>query len=196
LSAPSTRIEVIHVGGLFVAPGPAPALIRTLLGSCIAACLHDPVARVGGMNHFMLPRPEGRPIDANRFGVHAMEELIFRMQNHGAHRHRLVGKLFGGGHVLRVDETEDSVPRRNIRFIEEFMVVEGIPVASRDLGGRDGRIILFSTETGQAFVRRVAGAPDLLRDEQRLRRSPPVQQPASDVTLFIDDPPPPTRRRR
>ena len=181
---PKRRTAVIHVGELHVAP--APTLIRTLLGSCIAACLYDPVMRVGGMNHFMLPHPEGSIAEPIRFGVHAMEELIFRLQEVGADRRRLLGKLFGGGHVLGTDESDESVPRRNVRFIEEFMVVEGIPVVSRDLGGREGRTVLFATATGRAFVRRIGAPPEIARVEQQLRRNPPPRVEYGEVTLFTD----------
>jgi chemotaxis receptor (MCP) glutamine deamidase CheD len=180
---PSQRV-VIHVGELHAAR--EPTLIRTLLGSCIAACLYDPSTRVGGMNHFMLPHGEGASGETARFGVHAMEQLVYRMQNLGADRRRLVGKVFGGGHVLGLAESKDSVPQRNIRFIEEFMVIEGIPVASRDVGGREGRIVLFATHTGKAYVRRVGAMPEIVRDEQRIRRASPDRPDYGEVTLFDD----------
>jgi chemotaxis receptor (MCP) glutamine deamidase CheD len=179
----STRVA-IHVGEMHAAA--TPTLIRTLLGSCIATCLYDPIARVGGMNHFMLPRARGQSDDLARFGVHAMEELVFRMQNLGADRRRLRGKVFGGGHVLATPDAADSVSRQNVRFIEEFMAVEGIPVVSRDLGGRAGRIVLFATDTGKAFVRRVGALPELLRTEQTIQRSPPEAPRYGEVTLFDD----------
>jgi chemotaxis receptor (MCP) glutamine deamidase CheD len=178
---PSPRVA-IHVGEMYATR--APTLIRTLLGSCISACLYDPVARVGGMNHFMLPHAEGSMSDPARFGVHAMEELVFRMQSLGAERRHLKGKVFGGGHVLSTADSEDSVPRRNVRFIEEFMVVEGIPVASRDLGGREGRIVVFASDTGKAYVRRVGALAELLREEQRIRRDEAPRPHYGDVTLF------------
>lgn len=172
----------IHVGQLFATR--APTLIRTLLGSCISACLYDPIVKLGGMNHFLLPDAEGSQTDSARFGVHAMEELIFRMQSLGGDRRRLKGKVFGGGHVLDTADSEDSVPRRNVRFIEEFMGVEGIPVVSRDLGGREGRVVVFATDSGRAFVRKVGALPEIMRDEQRIRREPPPVPEYGDVTLF------------
>jgi chemotaxis receptor (MCP) glutamine deamidase CheD len=171
----------IHVGEMYATQ--VPTLIRTLLGSCISACLYDPVARIGGMNHFMLPHAEGTLTDPARFGVHAMEELVFRMQSLGADRRRLKSKLFGGGHVLATVDSHDSVPRRNVRFIEEFMVVEGIPVVSRDLGGREGRVVVFASSTGQAFVRKVGAVPEIMREEQQIRKAP-AKPEYGDVTLF------------
>src|SRR5438046_3886116 len=70
-------------------------LILTTLGSCIAACLWDRNARIGGMNHFMLP--EG---DSGRYGSYAMELLINEMMKRGAARSTLEAKVFGGGQVI------------------------------------------------------------------------------------------------
>lgn len=181
-------VKVIHMGEFHAAA--SPIMIRTLLGSCIAACLWDPFARVGGMNHFLLPYPVGSQSgdDSARFGVHAMELLVGKLQGLGAQRGRLIGKLFGGGHVLGMPDTEQSVPRRNIRFIEEFMAVEGIPVASSDLGGIHGRVVIFSTATGKAYVRRMSSMPRETRREERIQRrlAPPAPQ-YGEVTLFTDD---------
>jgi chemotaxis protein CheD len=148
-------LTAIHVGGIHVAA--ERTTIRTVLGSCIAVCLHDPALRTGGMNHFMLPRLEGRAGENTRFGEDAMEELVARMQKLGSERRRLVAKVFGGGHVLSTAESADSVPRRNIDFIDRFMAAEGIRVASRDLGGRFARELYFDTASGRAWVRRLRG---------------------------------------
>lgn len=73
----------IHIGGVFATR--EPTVIKTLLGSCIAACLRDPEAGVGGMNHFMLPAALNGNAEDNlsRFGLHAMELLIGEIQKLG-----------------------------------------------------------------------------------------------------------------
>lgn len=151
------RLEVaIHVGEVYATR--EPTVIKTVLGSCIAVCLMDPLVQVGGMNHFMLPVPgngdEDR-VDGSRFGVHAMDLLIGAMQKAGGERRRLQAKVFGGGHVLLISENGDSVPQRNIRFIEEFMRAEGIMVVNRDLGGYLPRRVHFHTDTGKVYVKRL-----------------------------------------
>src|SRR3954468_7147431 len=72
-------------------------LIMTTLGSCIAACLYDRNAKVGGMNHFMLPDGVG---DSGRYGSYAMELLINEMMKRGASRMTMEAKVFGGGQVI------------------------------------------------------------------------------------------------
>ncbi len=72
----------------------------TILGSCVAACLHDPLAGVGGMNHFLLPGDDNEDPGNLRYGVHAMELLINALLGLGAKRDRIEAKLFGGAHVV------------------------------------------------------------------------------------------------
>ena len=146
----------IHVGGVYAAR--EPTIIRTLLGSCVAVCLFDPVTRVGGMNHFMLPAPAPGgedPLDHTRFGVHAMDCLIGALQKAGGDRRLATAKVFGGGNVLEIGRNGDSVAHRNIRFIDEFLRSEDIPVVGRDVGGELGRQLYFHTDTGKVYLRRL-----------------------------------------
>ena len=80
----------LHVGGVHASA--EPSMIKTLLGSCVAVCLWDERARVGGMNHFLLPdgRPDGPHDEATRFGVHAMDCLVGEMLKLGADSRRMV----------------------------------------------------------------------------------------------------------
>jgi chemotaxis protein CheD len=177
----------IRIGGVTVSE--SPAIIRTTLGSCIAACLYDPVARVGGMNHFMLPvqvehSSEG---EAGRFGLHAMELLMGALQRIGAQRARVVAKIFGGGHVLGTDPSELSVAARNVEFIERYVREERIPVVAQDLGGYLPRRVHFYTDTGKVMVKRLG--PTATREvttEERRARSSLVAKSIGDVTLFDD----------
>jgi len=187
------RAEVtIHIGGIYATR--EPMVIKTLLGSCIAVCLLDPEARVGGMNHFMLPAPGGGPCDGvegSRFGVHAMDLLIGAMQKAGGERCRLKAKVFGGGHVLSIAENGDSVPQRNIQFIEEFVKAEGIAVVSRDLGGYLPRRVHFHTDTGKVYVKRLGQHTLRLTgiEEQRYVSRTRQQGPQfGEVTLFVPSP--------
>jgi chemotaxis protein CheD len=144
----------IHIGGLHVSR--TPLLIDTVLGSCIAACLYDPVTGIGGMNHFMLP--DGSDPDnpvSTRYGVYAMELLINELMKAGAARQRFQAKVFGGGHVLRIRESLEGVPQRNISFVRQFLDTERIPVIKEDLGGYQPRRVLFHTHTGKVLMKRL-----------------------------------------
>jgi len=138
--------------------------ITTVLGSCVSTCLWDPVRRIGGMNHFMLPGDNGNagsPVAKSaRFGVYAMELLINDMLKIGADRRRLVAKVFGGGRVLQGFGSLD-VGARNCEFVLEFLQVEGIPVLARDLMDRYPRKIHFSPDTGKVLLKRL----DAMRED-------------------------------
>ena len=110
-------------------------VLSTLLGSCVSACLHDPVAGIGGMNHFLLPGESdgGSSGAAERFGVHAMELLVNAMLARGAVRSRLEAKLFGGARTLRGVTDVGSL---NGAFAVSFLKRERIRIASECLGGR------------------------------------------------------------
>src|SRR5205823_9848306 len=104
-------------------------LIMTTLGSCIAACLWDRNARIGGMNHFMLPEGAG---DSGRYGSYAMELLINEMMKRGASRGSMEAKVFGGGQVFSGMSTM-NVGERNTRFVIEYLKTERIPILSKDV---------------------------------------------------------------
>jgi chemotaxis receptor (MCP) glutamine deamidase CheD len=180
----------IHIGGVFASR--EPTVIKTVLGSCVAACLRDPVVRVGGMNHFMLPAPPNGDTegDLSRFGVHAMELLIGTIQKLGGERARLRAKVFGGGHVLDIPESADGVPQQNIRFIQEFLRDEGIPLLAHDLGGRSARLVVFDTDSGGVRVKRLSGLGMLnaLAEHEHAAQAEARRQRQhyGEITLFND----------
>jgi chemotaxis protein CheD len=125
-------------------------VLGTILGSCVAACLRDPEAGVGGMNHFLLPgtisrAPSGD--DAERYGVHLMELLINGLLKRGAKRERLEAKLFGGARM--VDGLSD-IGAKNAAFAKSYLRNEGIKLVAEDLGGRYGRRIEYYPVSGRA----------------------------------------------
>jgi chemotaxis protein CheD len=142
----------VHIGG--VAASADPCVMRTVLGSCVSVCLHDPVTKIGGINHFLLPG-EGNDVGlATRFGVHAMELLINAIMRHGGDRRRLSAKVFGGGNVLS-GMGLPTVGELNSAFTLEFLATEQIPIVARRLGGVDAVQLRFHTDTSQVWVRRL-----------------------------------------
>lgn len=132
-------------------------VISTVLGSCIAACVYDPISRVGGLNHFMLPT-HVKPADIDpdntdcRYGNWAMEFLINEVLKHGAARARLQVKLFGGGKVIN---SSIDVGLGNIRFAHAYLQEEGLALASEDVGGPWPRKIVFSPTLGRVQVKKL-----------------------------------------
>jgi chemotaxis protein CheD len=127
------RINIVQ-GEHYVSDDPT-VVLTTLLGSCVAACMRDPVAGVGGLNHFLLPGNDTATQDgpAMRHGVHAMELLVNALLRQGARRDRLEAKLFGGANLM---PGLTDVGRLNADFAEGFLRREGISNKGGSLRGR------------------------------------------------------------
>ena len=130
-----------------------PTWVTTVLGSCISACIYDDVARLGGVNHFMLPSSEYGERICGSYGVHAMEILINDLMKRGAQRSRLKAKLFGGGTVVDKLKQLDNVGERNIHFARNFLANESIPLVAAKVGGNQAMYLRFHTTTFEAQVR-------------------------------------------
>lgn len=158
----------IHIGDLYASR--APAIVSTLLGSCVAVCLYDPKERIGGMNHFLLPgKADLKQFDPSaRYGINAMELLINRIMAAGGEKSRLVAKVFGGANILPLISEEYAMGPKNIEFVLDFLRIESIRVISWDLGGVQARKVLFHTDTGVVFLKRLPSAYDSnLEQEER-----------------------------
>lgn len=179
---PITRIVA---GGVFASR--EPAVVTTLLGSCVAVCLRDPVTGIGGMNHFVLPY--GDDGDLNRYGVHAMELLINRIMSLGGDRRRFEAKIFGACSVLNFPQRPDSVTERNAVFVRAFLALEHIPVRAERLGGDRPLEVRFNTATGRVLLRKLppSNYGKLASDGARYRREIARELAVSDVTLFTSD---------
>lgn len=136
-------------------------MIVTVLGSCVAACIRDPLAGVGGMNHFMLPEVENGSTasPSARYGSYAMETLINELMKNGARRERLEAKVFGGGAVLR-GFTAINVGAKNAAFVHDYLATEKVRVVAEDLGGTAPRRVHYLPLSGQAFVKHLPITPD------------------------------------
>jgi chemotaxis protein CheD len=166
--------------------------VSTVLGSCISACIRDPVRNVGGMNHFMLPEdgtsgksswtegPEGL---ATRYGSYAMESLINELMKLGARRDRLEVKLFGGGRIL---SSMTDVGQKNIRFARDFLKLEGFKVAAEDVGDVYPRRVIYFPATGVVMLKRLRALDvTVIAHRENIYQSRLAAKPAGDdVELF------------
>ena len=173
----------ITQGGSYVSAD-AEEVITTVLGSCIAACLRDPVAGVGGMNHFLLPEGRGGDRLEMRYGANAMELLINGILRRGGERERLEAKIFGGANVMA---GLFDVGAKNAAFARAYLADEGIPIVGGDVGGTLPRRVQFSPVTGKARQLTIAQDAQGVFDSEikRVRQSPGGEpQRGNDVELF------------
>ena len=168
----------VHVGqGDHHVSSDPDVVLTTVLGSCVALCLRDPEAGVGGMNHFLLPEGAGAESGAGRrYGAYLMEVLINDVLKAGGRRDRLEAKLFGGG---RMFDSLSDVGAANADFAEKFLADEGIPVVSRSLRGAGGRRIHYWPVSGRARQRVVTDGAILPP-----ATPPPPSVATGDLELF------------
>jgi len=169
-------LRPVHVvqGEQFVTDDPE-VVVTTILGSCVAACMRDPVAGLGGMNHFLLPGGRDNASDQVRYGDHAMELLVNALLGMGARRDRLEAKLFGGARLIT---GLTDVGELNAAFAEDFVRREGLQNVGGSLRGETGRRIQFWPVSGRA--RQVLLAKET-REVFAQERRAPAPKPAADT---------------
>lgn len=167
--------EVYLLQGEFKVSGDENVIFSTLLGSCVATCLHDPVVKVGGLNHFLLPSTGASDSQSHMFGVNAMEMLINSLLRLGADKSRLQAKLFGGA---AMNQMMASVGEQNAQFAQTFLADEGIPCVAQSLGGTEGRRLRYNPTTGIASQRLMTDVPEI---------EPVAKSPEADDIMFFED---------
>lgn len=174
------RVHIIQ--GEFFVTNDAHVMISTILGSCVAACVRDPQAQVGGMNHFLLPGQEGESSawEAESVGVHLMELLVNGLLKAGARKDRLEAKLFGGAQTVR---GQSNIGKANSEFAERFLAAEGIAHVGGNTGGPHGRRIQYWPVSGRARQILLTGA-------RKVEPAPPrkpvqvIESNAGELELF------------
>ncbi len=171
----------IFSGGCYVTNKKREVIV-TILGSCISACMRDPLTGIGGMNHFLLPEGDGTG-QGMRFGSFAMEQLINELMKLGANKSRLQLKLFGGGNVLK---NMTDIGAKNIKFVHEFLASEGLPIAAEDMGGPFPRRIHYYPDTGKVRMRKLQRKEDMaVADEEKTYFTSISKKPVEgDIELF------------
>lgn len=151
----------LYPGQLFASA--EPYKVTTVLGSCVSVCFYDPVQKIGGINHYMLPFWNGEGLASPKYGNIAIEKLLDKVLYLGADRKRLVAKVFGGGEVLKITHGVLNVGERNIQLAHEKLEEMRIKIISSDVGGVTGRKIFFDTHTGGILLKRLRKQIDDVR---------------------------------
>ncbi|MDZ4085889.1 MAG: chemotaxis protein CheD [Tabrizicola sp.] len=170
-------VTYIHVvQGDYAVSDRENTILTTILGSCVSTCISDPIARVGGMNHFLLPGNGSGDTQSIRYGLYAMELLINGLLKMGASKNRLAAKLFGGASM---SDGFGRIGEANGKFAVDFLANEGIPCIAQSLGGTNARRIRFTPTTGYA--------QQLIVQQDELKTVPPARASSrseTDVTFF------------
>jgi chemotaxis protein CheD len=155
------KIVIIYSGDYYITSDP-DVVICTVLGSCIAVCLYDEKLRIGGMNHFMLPRAwEQQDFESGRFGLESMEIMLAKFYKMGVNHANIKAKVFGGARMLEIPmrpgatDREQDVPSANINFILDYLKEKQITIMAHDLGGTSGRKIYYVLENNKVYLHRL-----------------------------------------
>ncbi len=168
-----------------------PVIINTLLGSCVAVCLYDPISRIGGMNHILLPgAPDMTKFnDPARYGINAMDILITTMMKLGGRRDKIIAKAFGGAHIIPAISWKYGVGHQIADFVRAFLKKEKIQLVSSDLEGFDIRKIFFHTDTGDVYLKRMKPMKTshiIFEEKKRLKEIEREIHEVTDIVLFND----------
>lgn len=173
--------------GEYYVTSKADETIVTILGSCVAACIRDPIAGIGGMNHFMLPQDKvgawAGDLKSTRYGNFAMEKLLNELIKAGCVRERLEIKVFGGGNVT---DTTNEVGTDNSDFVLRYLKAEGLRCAAQDLKGNYPRRIHYTPATGKV-VRKFLGTVEkysITREETEYASRLSERKTGGEIELF------------
>lgn len=147
--------KLVRVAHMDVAV-PGEELVTLGLGSCVAVLLHDPVARVAGLAHVLLPDEPASRDRSNpaKFVTTAVPALIGRMEERGARAERLVARLAGGASMFAALTGPNTLATgaRNVAMAREVLRAAGIPIVAEDVGMEHGRSVVFRADDGRAEV--------------------------------------------
>ena len=138
----------------------APDAITTLgLGSCIGIAVYDPVTKIGGLAHIMLPDSTKIRNNSNiaKFADTGIDELVRQMEKLGARKARMVAKIAGGATMFTFQGRNDmmQVGERNVQAVKKKLKEINIPILAEDTGKNYGRTVTFYPETGEFYIRAV-----------------------------------------
>lgn len=153
-------IELIKVGMADYKVTTAPGALTTLgLGSCVGICLYDPVSKVTGMAHIMLPSSLTIRNNSNaaKFADTAVAEMLAKMKSLGANQSRMICKIAGGAQMFNFSNANDmmKIGERNAAAVREIMTSLRIPIKADDTGGTFGRTIEFYSEDGRLIIKTI-----------------------------------------
>ena len=173
-------------GEFYVTPK-SDELLVTILGSCVSACIRDPAAGIGGMNHFMLAQGQvggwGDDPRSTRYGNFAMEKLVNELIKLGGSRRSLEIKVFGGGNVT---DSRNLIGTQNADFVLRYLESEGLSCSAQDLGGPHPRRIHYSPSTGRVVRRLLARneSAAIAREESDYASTLSSRKSSGEIELF------------
>lgn len=153
-------MDLVKVGMADLKTVKHPGGLTTLgLGSCVGVCIYDPITKVTGMAHVMLPSSKAIKNNSNeaKFADTAIVKLVNEMIAIGANKSRLVCKMAGGAQMFAFSGQNDmmKIGERNAAAVREMLKSFNIPILADDTGGNFGRSIEFYSEDGRLLIKTI-----------------------------------------
>jgi chemotaxis protein CheD len=154
----SDNVHSVSIGELVVSKNPNDILVAYGLGSCVAVCLYDPVAEIGGMIHSLLPKaaqPNGAGAQNAKFVDEGVPLLMSKVLAAGAQKGRLKIYLCGGAQMLSAPGFKNAlnIGERNVMAAEEALKLQGVRLIAQSTGGTSGRTVRLFVDTGKITVK-------------------------------------------
>jgi chemotaxis protein CheD len=146
--------------GVYLQPGDlhvglSPCRVTTIVGSCVAVCIHDAQAGLGGLNHYLLPYNLNSGEEL-RYGAVAIPRLVSELLRLGARKERLVAKVFGGACMLpALRDRAEHLGSRNVQLAYRLLAEHRIPIVARDVEGDRARKVVYQTGSGAVWLKKL-----------------------------------------
>ena len=146
---------LINVGVAQVKTGENPAVLRTILGSCVGICIYDRMKKIGGLAHILLPTDTSGGSNPEKFADTAIPLLVQMLIKQGAKKEFMYAKIAGGASMFKFDANValGQIGDRNIEETKKALQKLQIPILEEDVGGNAGRVIDFFLEDGRLKVK-------------------------------------------
>ncbi len=132
-----------------------PTLILSVLGSSVAVTFYDRSKRCGGMNHFVFPWMQSEIQPTALYARPAVVQLIRMLRESGSDFGDIEAHIIGGATPPDAEGREAELGMQNIEAASSLLEHYSIPIGGQEVGGRQGRKVLFNTSTGELIIAKV-----------------------------------------
>ncbi len=147
--------SLINVGVAQVRMGNNPAILRTILGSCVGICIYDRIKKIGGLAHILLPNDTSNGANPEKFADTAVPYMVQMLLKDGAKKEFMSAKIAGGASMFKFEANVSlgQIGDRNVEEVKKALQKLQIPIVEEDTGGNSGRVIDFFLEDGRLKVK-------------------------------------------
>jgi chemotaxis protein CheD len=148
--------RVVGIAEMIISSDPRELVVTYALGSCLGVTIYDPVARVGGLLHLMLPQaaisPDKAAANPFMFADTGIPKLFLESYQHGAKKERLIVSGAGGASFSCYEGDEAAIGQRNVTMLRKLLWKNGVLMKKHDFGGNEPRNLSLDVRTGEVTV--------------------------------------------